>query len=80
MATAEALQAEVLLNILLTENNAAVIFYVTRYCCKSLVKSTRCIECKMASVATIAEFVPPLTTIMQVCKQDFDGISQGGLW
>ena len=36
MATAEALQAELLFNILPTENDAAVIFYVTGYCCKSL--------------------------------------------
>ena len=64
MATAEDLQAELLFNILPTENDAAVMFYVTGYCCKSLVKSTRCIECKRATVATIAEFVPPLTTTM----------------
>ena len=32
MATAEALQAELLFNILPTENDAAVIFYVTGYC------------------------------------------------
>ena len=38
MATAEALQAELLLNILSKKNDAAVIFYVTGYCCKSLVK------------------------------------------
>ena len=51
MATAEALQADQLLNILPTENDAT--FYITENCCKSLVKSTRCIECKMATVATI---------------------------
>ena len=34
MDTAEALQAELLFNILPTENDAAVIFYVTGYCCK----------------------------------------------
>ena len=38
MATAEALVVELLFNILPSENDAAVIFYVTGYCCKSLVK------------------------------------------
>ena len=77
-ATAEALQAELLFNILPTENDAAVIFYVTGYCCKSLVKSTRCIECKTATVATIAEFVPPLTTTMhEYASKFFDGINRG---
>ena len=81
MATAEALQAELLFNILLTENDAAIIFYVTEYSCKSLVKSTRCIECKMAIVATIAEIVPPLTTTMhEIASKFFDGINRDGLW
>ena len=81
MATAKALQAELLFNILPTENDTAVIFYVTIYCCKSLVKSTRCIECKTATVATIAEFVPLLTTTMhEYASKFFDGINRGGLW
>ena len=81
MATAEALQAQLLFNILPTENDAAVIFYVTAYCCKSLVKSTRCIECKTVTVATIAEFVPPLTTTMhEYVSKFFDGTNRGGLW
>ena len=81
MATAEALQAELLFNILPTENDAAVIFYVTGYCCKSLVKSTRCVECKTATVATIVEYVPPLTTTMhEYANKFFDGINRGGLW
>ena len=81
MATAEALQAKLLLNILLTENDAAVIFYVTGYCCKLLVKSTRCIECKMATVATIAEFAPPLpTTMHEYANKFFHGIHRSGLW
>ena len=81
MATAEALQAELLFNILPTENDAAVIFYVTGYSCKSLVKSTRCVECKTATVATIVEYVPPLTTTMhEYANKFFDGINRGGLW
>ena len=67
MATAEALQAELLFNILPTENDAAVIFYVTGYCCKSLVKSTRCVECKTA-------------TMHEYANKFFDGINRGGLW
>ena len=64
-----------------TENDAALILYVTRYCCKSLVKSTRCIECKTATVAIIAEFVPPLTTTMhEYASKFFNGINRGGLW
>ena len=81
MAIAEVLQAELLFNILPTENDAAVIFYVTGYCYKSMVKSTRCIECKTAAVATIAEFVPPLTTtVHEYASKFFDGINRGGLW
>ena len=81
IATAEALQAELLFNILPTENDAAVIFYVIGYCCKSLVKSTRCIECKTATVATIAKFVPPLTTTMHdYASKFFYGINRRGLW
>ena len=76
MSTAEALQAELLLNILPTENDAAVIFYFTGYCCKSLVESTRCIEFKMVTVATLAEFFPPLTTIMhEYASKFFDHIN-----
>ena len=81
MVTAEALQAELLFNILPTENDAVVIFYVTGYCCKSLVKSTRYIECKTSIVAIIAEFVPHSTTTMhEYANKFFDGINRGGLW
>ena len=71
MAITEALQAELLFNILPTENDAAVIFYVTGYCCESMVKSTRCIKCKTATVATIAEFVTPLTTTILNMQTNF---------
>ena len=83
MATAEALQTEQLLNILQTTgNDAAVIFYVCyRILLQITGKSTRCIECKTATVATIAEFVPPLTATMhEYASKFFDGINRGGLW
>ena len=81
ISTAEALQAELLLNILPTENDAAVLFYVSRYCCKSLVKSNKCIEYKTAAVATIAEFVLSLTTTMhEYASKPFNDINRDGHW
>ena len=81
MTTAEALQAEQLLNIFPTKNHAAVIFYVSRYCCKSLDKTIKCIERKTATVDTIAKFVPPLTATMhEYASKFFDDINQGGFW
>ena len=42
----ESLQAEPFFNILPTKSDAAIIFYVTGYCCKSLIKSTKCDACR----------------------------------
>ena len=55
IAKAESLYGDLQLNILPTDNDVLVIFYVTGYCCKSLVSRNKCAECKDATIAGISE-------------------------
>ena len=58
IAKVESLYVDLQFNILPTNNDVVVIFYVTGYCCKSLVSINKCAECKDAIIAGISE-IPP---------------------
>ena len=55
MSKAESLYEDQSLNIFSIKGDAAVIFYVTGYCCRSLVRSNKCDKCKEATVAGVEE-------------------------
>ena len=57
-STAESIQAELLFNVFPNENDAAIIFYVCGYCCRSMAKTNRCDACKEATVEEVDEFLP----------------------
>ena len=78
---AESIQAELLFNVIPTENDAAIIFYVCGYCCRSLVNSNRCNACKEAIVEAVDEELPMLNeNIPPRAINFFNEINRGGLW
>ena len=50
LVAAESIQAEMLFNIIPSENDAVIIFCVSGYCCRSLIKSNKVSACKKAIV------------------------------
>ena len=64
-------------NILPTKNYVVVIFYVTGYCCKSLVSRIKCAECKDATIAGISEATDD---IPDSANQFIKDIDHGELW
>ena len=50
IAIAETLDGELQFNILPTENDIAIIYYVTGYCCRSLVRCNKCDKCKKSTI------------------------------
>ena len=55
---AESLYADMSFNIMPTENDVSVIFYVTGYCCRSLAKSNKCDSCKEVTIASVEYLAP----------------------
>ena len=55
---AESLYADMSFNIMPTENDVSVTFYVTGYCCRSLAKSNRCDSCKEITIASVEYLAP----------------------
>ena len=55
MSKAESLYGDLSLKIFPTSNDAAVIFYVTGYCCRLLVRSNKCDKCREVTVAGVEE-------------------------
>ena len=55
---AESLWADMSFNIMPTENDVSVTFYVTGYCCRSLAKSNRCDSSKKITIASVEYLAP----------------------
>ena len=55
MSKAVSLYGDLSLNIFPTKDDAAVIFYVTGYCCRLLVRSNKCDKCREVTVAGVEE-------------------------
>lgn len=78
---AESLHAELLFNILPTDNDAAIIYYVTGYCCRSLVKSNRCNACKNSTIESVDDAIFETELDIPGNVHDFfREINRGGLW
>jgi len=77
-AKAEELYADIQWNFVPTENDLAVIYYVTGFCCRSLVNTNRCEQCKDATVASFNS--SPDNLIPESASEFFNYISRGGLW
>ena len=77
------LQAEMLygymrFNHLPDENDIGVIYYVTGYCCRSLVRSNKCEDCKQVTVAAVNDITEDMLT--ESAQEFFTEINRGGLW
>ena len=77
IAKAESLYGDLQFNILPTDNDVVVIFYITGYCCKFLVSRNKCAECKDATIAGISE---ARDDIPDSANQYIKDIDCGGLW
>ena len=78
---AESIQAELLFNIFLNKNDAAIIFYVCGYCCRSLVKSNKCDACKEAIVEEVDKTLPIMDeNVLPKAINFYNKINRGGLW
>ena len=53
IAQADSIAAELHLNVSPDANDASVIYYVSSYCCHSLVKGKKCKFCKETTVAAV---------------------------
>ena len=76
IAKAESLYGDLHFNIFPTDNDVVVIFYVTGYCCKSLVSRNKCAECKDTTIAGISEATDD---IPGSANQFIKNIDRGGL-
>ena len=75
IAKTESLYGDLQFNILPTDNDVVVIFYVTGCCCKSLVSRNKCAECKDTTIAGEAT-----DDIPESANQFIKDIDRGGLW
>ena len=58
-----------------------LLFCATGYCCKSLIKSKKYLECKTATVCNHSRICSSFNNnYAWLCKQIFDDINQSGLW
>ena len=77
---AESLYADMSFNIMSTENDVSVTFYVTGYCCRSLAKSNRCDSCKEITIASVEYLAPEAEPNVPVNAINFfNDINRGGL-
>ena len=72
---AESLYGNLCLNILPSENDAVVIFYVTGYCCRSLAKSNRCEKCREVTIAEVDQ-----NQDVDIASRLFTELNRSGLW
>ena len=61
-----------------TENDLGVIYYVTGYCCRSLIQCNKCDKCKKSTIFDVnndAEYM-----ISETAHEFFSDINRGRLW
>ena len=76
---AESLYVDMSFNIMPTENDVSVTFYVTGYC-RSLAKSNRCDSCKEITIASVEYLAPEAEPNVPVNAINFfNDINRGGL-
>ena len=75
---AELLYCDMQFNILPTENDVGIIYYVTGHCCRSLVRSNKCEKCKEATIACVNDSLED--RIPETFHKFFNEINRGGLW
>ena len=77
---AESLYADMSFNIMPTENDVSVTFFVTGYCCRSLAKSNRCDSCKETTIASVGYLAPEAKPNVPINAINFfNDINRGGL-
>ena len=77
---AESLYADMSFNIMPTENDISVAFYVTGYCCRSLAKSNRCDSRKKITIASVEYLAPEAEPNVPINAINFfNDINRGGL-
>ena len=77
---AESLYADMSFNIMSTENDVSVTFYVPVYCCRLLAKSNRCDSCKEITIASVEYLAPEAESNVRINTINFfNDIDRGGL-
>ena len=80
IAQADSIAAELHLNVSPDANDASVIFYVSGYCCRSLVKGNKCKLCKETTVAAVDDPDEKIDSVVPTSAIEFfDDIDRGGL-
>ena len=78
IAIAETLYNDIQFNILPTENDLGIIYYVTGYCCRSLVRCNKCDKCKKTTVSDVNNDAEDV--ISETAHKFFSDINRCGLW
>ena len=78
LTKADTIAADLRLNIFPDENDAAIIYYVSGYCCRSLVNGNKCESCKETTVDGISFEVDG--AVPSQATEFFKDINRGGLW
>ena len=81
IAQADSIAAELHLNVSPDANDASVIFYVSGYCCRFLVKGNKCKFCKETTVAAVDDPDEKIDSIVpKSAIEFFEDINRGWLW
>ena len=75
---AEVLYGDLQFNILPNKNDLGVIYYVTGYCCRSLVRTNKCEKCKEATISDVC--YSHQDVIPDDAHEFLADINRGGLW
>ena len=78
IAIVETLYSDLQFNILPTENNLAIIYYVTGYCCRSLVRCNKCDKCKKSTIFDVNNDAEDI--ISETTHEFFSYINRGEWW
>ena len=78
IAIAETLYNDLQFNILPTENDLGIIYYVAGYCCRSLVRSNKCDKYKKSTISDFNNDAEDM--ISETAHEFFSDINRGGLW
>ena len=78
IAIVKTLDGDLHFNILPTENDLGIIYYVTGYCCRSLVRCNKCNKCKKNTIFYVNNDAEDMNS--ETAHEFFSDINRGGLW
>ena len=78
IAIAEKFYGDLQFNILSTENDLGIIYYITGYCCRSIMRCNKCDKCKKSTIFDVNNDVEDM--ISETAHEFFSDINRGRLW